>query len=261
MTRRRLALTIASTLALSMLSACGTSEDGKSKELAALDDNLTGKQSDPATRGAIEDQILVDPQLADSANGNAVKAAATVGEGQVPADVGYDGDIASAEELDAAKIIRAPQPVVLKDEDCATCQSAQGETLGARAAAQAASAQRGRGKGTCEAKMQYGAAWANRMPTEFPVYPKARVQEAAGVENGICDIRAVTFTSSAKLQDVVDWYYTRARRSGYTAEYVIKGGEYMLGGTRDNDEGAYVLTLTERKDGGTRVDLIASNGR
>jgi hypothetical protein len=118
-----------------------------------------------------------------------------------------------------------------------------------------------RGKGTCEAKLQYGAGWAARMPSEFPVYPKGRVKEAAGVEGGICDIRVVSFTTSAGRQSVVDYYYTRAKRSGFTADYEIRDGEHMLGGVRDNDGGAYVITLTALKSGGTAVDIVANNGR
>ena len=35
----------------------------------------------------------------------------------------------------------------------------------------------------------------------------------------------------------------------------------MLGGVRDNDGGAYVITLTALKSGGTAVDIVANNGR
>ena len=35
----------------------------------------------------------------------------------------------------------------------------------------------------------------------------------------------------------------------------------MLGGVRDNDGGAYVITLTALKGGGTAVDIVANNGR
>ena len=71
------------------------------------------------------------------------------------------------------------------------------------------------------------------MPTEFPVYPKGRVSEAGGVEGGICDIRVVSFSTSASMQAVADYYYTRARRSGFTADYETRDGENVLGGTRD----------------------------
>lgn len=238
------------------LSACGGS-DANGDDVAALDEKLVGKGSDPVMNGALQDKILVDPDLAGKSNGNMARAADRPLDGKTPPDAGYNGATASAEELNGAKLMRAPKPRVVGTEDCNDCAANRGETLEARAAAQGVK----RGKGTCEAKLQYGAAWANRMPTEFPVYPKGRVKEAAGVEGGICDIRVVSFTTAAARQSVVDYYYTRAKRSGFSADYEIRDGEHMLGGVRDNDGGAYVITLTALKNGGTAVDIVANNGR
>ena len=63
------------------------------------------------------------------------------------------------------------------------------------------------------------------------------------------------------MKNVVDYYYTQAKRGGYSAEYLLRGGEHVLGGTRDSDDGAFVVTLNTRKGGGTAVDIVASNGR
>ena len=63
------------------------------------------------------------------------------------------------------------------------------------------------------------------------------------------------------MQTVVDYYYTRARRSGYSADYEVRGGEHVLGGVRDNDGGAYVVFLNRNAGGGTSVDIVANNGR
>ncbi|MFD1766808.1 hypothetical protein ACFSAG_08135 [Sphingorhabdus buctiana] len=239
-----------------MLSACGGGSEG-GDDVAALDEKLVGKGSDPAMTGAVQDKILVDPDLAGKSNANMVRAGDSPFDGKKPSDSGYEGATASAEELANAKLMRAPKPRVVGAEECNDCAANRGETLEARAAAQGVK----RGKGTCEAKLQYGAGWAARMPTEFPVYPNGRVKEAAGVEGGICDIRVVSFTTGAARQAVVDYYYTRAKRSGFTADYEIRDGEHMLGGVRDNDGGAYVITLTALKGGGTAVDIVANNGR
>ena len=130
-------------------------------------------------------------------------------------------------------------------------------TLGAKAEQQSAR----RGKGTCDQKLSYDMGWANRMPPEFPVYPKANVQEAAGVEGGLCDIRVVSFTTASPIKSVVDFYYTQAKRGGFDAEYLLRGSEHVLGGTRGDDDSAYVITLNKRSGGGTVVDIVASNGR
>lgn len=254
---RRSALTIISVSLLSLAAAaCGPANDA-GKDVNALDEKLSGKGSDPAMNAALEDKILVDPALADASNSNMVKAADAPLDGSVPPDTGYEGSTASAQELDNAKLMRAPKPTVVAAGNCRDCSANGPQTLEALAVEQGVK----RGKGTCEAKLQYGAAWAARMPTEFPVYPKGRVQEAGGVEGGICDIRVVSFSTSASMQSVADYYYTRAKRSGFSADYEIRDGDHVLGGTRDNDGGAYVVTLNPLPGGGTSVDIVANNGR
>jgi hypothetical protein len=244
-------------LSASMLTLAACNGAANDAEVAALDEKLAGKGSDPAMNSALEDKILVDPALADSSNANMVKAPDAPLDGSVPPDTGYEGSTASAEELNSAKLMRAPTPKVVDAGDCRDCSANNGQTLESLAAEQGVK----RGKGTCEAKLQYGASWAARMPTEFPIYPKGRVKEAAGVDGGICDIRVVSFSTSASLQAVADYYYTRARKSGFTADYEIRNGENVMGGTRDNDGGAYVITLNALPGGGTAVDIVANNGR
>ncbi|NJM51004.1 MAG: hypothetical protein HC843_09115 [Sphingomonadales bacterium] len=153
------------------LSACG-GQDSNEAAVAELDEKLVGQGSDPAMNTALDDRILVDPNLTDSANVTTVSEAAQPLNGERPADTGYEGAVASAEELSGGKIMRAPAPVVVAAEDCQSCGEKRAVTLGGLAKDQ----EMQRGKGTCDAKLQYGAAWASRMPTEFPVYPKGRVK-------------------------------------------------------------------------------------
>ncbi len=232
------------------LAACGSNE-GNEAELAELDDNLT---ADPAMNDALEDQILVDPGLTDQANTNAIRGANGAIDGKVPPA----GDKAYATAQFEGKMLSAPKPRnMTSDDECTSCAGSEGITLGAKAEAQAAQ----RGKGTCDQKLSYDMGWANRMPPEFPVYPKANVKEAAGVEGGLCDIRVVSFSTASPIKNVVDYYYTQAKRGGYSAEYLLRGSEHVLGGTRGNDDGAFVITLNKRSGGGTVVDIVANNGR
>jgi hypothetical protein len=243
-----------STLALS---ACG-GDDAKSKGIDALDEKLAGKGTDPAMNAALEDRILVDPELSETANSNMVKATDKPLEGAVPPDTTYEGDTLSSEALKSPKMMRAPKPTVVADTNCTNCSTpGRGQTLEDMATMQGVK----RGKGTCADKLQYSAAWSTRMPAEFPIYPKGRVKEAGGVEGGLCEIRAVSFSTSASTEAVADYYYTRAKRAGYSADYELRKGEHVMGGTRDNDGGAFVLFLNPLPGGGTDVDLVANNGR
>ena len=232
------------------LSACG-SKEASEEELAKLDDNLT---SDPAMNDALEDAILVDPDLTDQANRNAIRGANGPADGSVPPGATYAGDAVAL----GGKMLSAPKPrPMTSDDECTSCAGSEGMTLGAKAEQQSAK----RGKGTCDQKLSYDMGWANQMPPEFPVYPKANVQEAAGVEGGLCDIRVVSFTTASPIKSVVDFYYTQAKRGGFDAEYLLRGSEHVLGGTRGDDDSAYVITLNKRSGGGTVVDIVASNGR
>ena len=56
------------------LSACGK-ESPEGDDVAALDEKLTGKGSDPAMKSALNEKILVDPDLAGSSNSNMARAA------------------------------------------------------------------------------------------------------------------------------------------------------------------------------------------
>ncbi|MBQ0771813.1 MAG: hypothetical protein KBT59_08195 [Sphingomonadales bacterium] len=232
----------AAALALPLtLAACGSNEASE-EELAKLDDNLT---SDPAMNDALEDAILVDPELTDQANRNAIRGANGAADGSVPPGTGEDGSAAASAAL-GGKMLSAPAPRQMTSDD-------EGLTLGDKAELQEAR----QSKPVCNDKLSYDMAWANKMPPEFAVYPKANVQEAAGK----CDLRVVSFTTATPIKNIVDYYYTRAKRAGYDAEYLLRGTEHVLGGSKANDADAYVITLNKRSGGGTVVDIVASNGR
>lgn len=260
-TRSILLAATAFTLPLT-LAACGSNADNEA-ELAELDDNLIDPSSDPAMNDALEDSILVDPDLTDQGNGNAIRGANGAVDGSVPPGASYagaaEGGKAAANAQLNGKMMSAPAPrQMTSDDECSSCGGGnEGMTLGAKAESQYAQ----RGKGTCDAKLSYDMGWANRMPPEFPVYPRANIKEAAGVEGGLCDLRVVSFTTASSMKSVVDYYYTQAKRGGYSAEYLLRGGEHVLGGTRGDDDGAYMITLNKRSGGGTAVDIVASNGR
>ena len=94
----------------------------------------------------------------------------------------------------------------------------------------------------------------------MPLYPHARVSEAAGTDGGKCALRVVSFSAPVAMQGMLDWYYTKAVKGGYSAEHQLDGEMHILGGTRDRDQSAYVLFMTPREDGGTDIDLVANKG-
>jgi len=244
------------------LAACGTRDSG-APNLDSLDNELvdagdTSNIRDPALMSALQDQIMVDPTLAQQANNDAVRPPARPYSGAVPPDgiaVPPGGAAATSGAATSERLKSAPAPT--RGSGCIQCEAArQSLTLGALAARQKDPRTSG-----CARTLRYSARWAERLPADLPLYPDARVAEAAGSQSGSCTMRAVSFASSAPLQKVLDWYYTRAINAGYSAEHQADGAEHVLGGTRNRDDGAFALFLTSRADGGTDVDLVANNGR
>ena len=233
------------------LAACGKDAKTAETNVDTLDQELartgSGNGGDPALMGALEDQIMVDPALAAQANDNSVRPPQRPYSAAVPQD-----GVASNRPVETGNLDTAPAA----KGDCPQCQVAQESvTLGALAARQQA-----RATANCAGALRYAAGWANRLPKDVPLFPGARVVEAGGATANGCTLRAVTFSVSAPLQTTLDWYYTRVSQAGFTAEHQSDGAQHVLGGTRTRDDGAYVLFMSERADGGTDVDLIANNG-
>lgn len=230
--------------------ACGEREDAPD-DLARLDRELAAANAadpaqDPALAAALGDEIMVDPQLTQRSNANAIRPPNRPDLGAVASvDIAARPDAAPPPGLSPAPAAKG---------DCAECRAREGAlTLGALA-----ERQRGRGASACAARIAYSAGWANRLPPAAALYPDARVVEAAGVDEPGCSLRVVTFRSSAPLQRLADWYYTRGRRAGYSAEHRADGATHVVGGTRG--EAAYLAYLRPRGDGGTDVDVIANGG-
>src|SRR3954471_16468612 len=64
------------------LAACGS---GEQNNLAEMDNSLIGNGADPALTSALEDQILVDPNLVQQSNPNTVRPPETPVQAQYPA--------------------------------------------------------------------------------------------------------------------------------------------------------------------------------
>ena len=115
------------------LAACNK-KDGDG-DLAALDAQLTNNAADPAMKGALNDPILVDPQLVGQANRDAVRPADKPATGAVPV---MSGDAAKAQaqavRQAGGKLLSAPAPTTGE-------AMASTVTLGAVAREQAAALQ------------------------------------------------------------------------------------------------------------------------
>lgn len=222
------------------LAGCGAGAD------AQLSDDELGNAIDPAIASALHDPIMVDPALGVRANSDAVRPAAQPYSGALPPET----VAANTGKVELGKLLHAPEPSPVGKGG-----GRNAVTLGGLAARQS-----GPRTAACAGTLQYSAAWAQRLPADLPLFPQARITEAGGSQGGGCALRVVSFSAPQPIGTMIDWYYTRAVRAGYSAEHRNDEETHILGGTRKRDDGAYVIFLAARADGGTDVDLIANNG-
>ena len=211
-----------------LLSSCNDKASDKA-ELDKIDAKLGGKTgADPALSAALEDQIMVDPALASQSNEDSIRPPAQPFQAPVPLDPNaVDG-------------------------------TGAGQTLGSLAEQQARlSKDKFNG---CVLDVQYSMDFANRLPTDLPLYPRARVVEAAGSDAANCRLRAVTYSTTAAPKAIIEYYLTIARRAGFSASHSGEGKEDLVNGTRDRD-GAAFYAIIQPTGAGSSVDLVANNGR
>lgn len=176
-----------------LLAACGRSPS-PTENLAALDAALVdGNADDPALTAALQDQIMVDPALAQQANRNAVRPPPRPDPQSVPTDAATGG--------------RAVNGAL---------------TLGALA-------EQVPGTAGCAAAIRYSAGWATKLPQPFVLPNDAAVAEAAGNDAGGCALRVVSFQMPTAPAATLAWYAKRAAAAGYSVE---RSGDLRVAGQR-----------------------------
>lgn len=239
------------------LAACGKKDAAGNVDSldAELTGNSQGNSRDPAMTAALQDQIMVDPALAGQSNNDALRPPQQPYSGATPPDSvaparGTGAGIDASGSSSGGKAAPAP------GGGCPQCKTHDDSvTLGALARRQA-----DRRTSGCAGTLKYSTGWVQRLPADIPLYPDARVDEAAGSTDGGCALRVVSFSTGASVKAVVDWYYGRVTGAGYSAEHQADGSQHVLGGTRRRDGGAYVIYVQPRGDGRTDVDIVTNNG-
>lgn len=234
----RLFLLSAAAIPLFALAACGdTAQDSE------------GGPSDPTSEQALNDQIMVDPDLANQNEGNAALTGGTdqtiPPENMTPEAIQKAKDAAFALMGGSDGFRELPAP---KQFGSAIPESSM-LSIATKAAAKLNS-------GNCTEIAEYSAAWAAKLPTIFPVYPGGTTKDAAGTDSGGCALRAVTYLTAVPLEDVLAFYYSRATTGGYSVEHAVAEGDNIISGTKGN---ASVVVYGRRMSTGlTEVDLITS---
>lgn len=226
-----------------LLASCGASDEPAE----------AAREDDPALASALGDPIMVDPDLVGQ---NRADSAASIHsrDGSLPT-LDNGPEAVTAARADALRTVggpgqmrKAPEP----REVSGSLPAGAALTAAARAAAAPG------GNGDCAARAQYTAAWAARLPAPFPVYPRGAVQEAAGTDAAGCSLRVINFVTPVPIGEVMDFYFTRARSNGFSAERVLQDGDDVLAGVKG--AASYVVYARRLPSGNTEVDLVTSGG-
>lgn len=226
---------------LLMLSACGDGDRATPDEADA----------DPGLTGALGDEMMVDPDLAgqnQAGGGGAIGS----GDGALPPENNSPKEIAAAKSTalklvgGQGKLKTAPAPRLV----------AEGGQAGPALTAAAQAAALGKGGINCAEKAEYTMAWAAKLPKVFPVYPRGNTQEAAGTDADGCSLRVVNYTTPVTIDDVVNFYYSRASAAGYSTDHIRQGGDELLGGVKGS--ASYLITARRLPSGRTEVDMVTT---
>ena len=206
---------------------------------------LAPEARDPVVVSAINDPLMVDPDLASQNRPSAALEGGGPASAMIPLVKRTDAEIAAA-KAEAQKLLGKEIPTALSPAS-GDSDAVSPESLGLAAAALS-----GEGK-RCAAKLGYTARWALQLPTALPIYPRGHLQEAAGNDLDGCKLRAVNFLTPVAVEDVVAFYH--ARLGGASASYRLDGADHVL---RASKGGAQFLVLVRKTpDGLTEVDLVS----
>ncbi|WP_421990649.1 hypothetical protein [Qipengyuania sp.] len=235
--KRRL---LASLVPVALLASCGDTAE----------DEAAGDAMDPASEQALNDELMTDPDLAGRNEANA--ALSGTGNAAIP-NIDKSPRAVEAARSRAAELVGGRGELVSAPTATALGEGAA-PSQAMVAAARAAVAPGGE---NCGDKVEYSSAWAAKLPAAFPVYPRGNTQEAAGTDEGECALRVVSFLTPVPLDEVLAFYYTRARGAGFSVEHVTSAGDNILSGTKG--DAAYVVYGRRLPEGVTEIDLVTTD--
>ena len=206
-----------------------------------------GDEPDPVVVQALNDQLMVDPDLVGQNEANAALSGSS--DASIPLTVATQEAIREATQRAEAMLAErgggSPLPEPARLERVGNVSPL--ETLGQ----QAAQIPDG---GRCLASARYSAIWAARLPEALPVYPRGSTMEALGSDEGGCRLRAVRFHSPVPLGEIASFYYGLAKAEGYSVRYLAAEGQFRLEGEKGSRR--FAVQLRPSLEGLSEADLV-----
>lgn len=207
-------------------------------------------ERDPAAAAALNDPIMVDPDLASQNRGDSALSGGGPAQGDLPDFVRTPEEAAAVRAAAQAMLGGAPPAAPAPTSSSATSRLAGALTMPALAAAS------GIATSSCADQLGFTMAWAARLPVGLPIYPRGHTIMAAGSDTAGCKVRAVRFVTPVGVSDAVDFYYASARSARFPAERRREGSDEVVAGAQGST--AYAIYVRQRGDGLTEVDLLTA---
>lgn len=219
---------------------------GSCSEEAAPDVTREATGGDPLMARALNDPLMVDPDLAYR---NEANAAITIRHDHaLPLLRGSDGaddrarEAARLELLDGGPIVDLPDPATGEGP------SALGGLKTANAILDALSTDR-----ACLAGLSESFGWAARLPELASVMPHGMVSHAAGNDSNGCSVRVIRYVTAATPGDALEYHYNRAGRGGLRVTRYGEPEDAIRGSRGDTQ---LIVQARPGSDGMTGVDLV-----
>ncbi len=226
--------------ALLILGACSSGKP-------AADPNA---ERDGAAAAALNDPIMVDPDLASQNRGNSALSGGGPPQGDLPDFNRSPEEADAARAASQAQLGGAIQPAPAAGPAAPKSRLAEALTMPAIAAASGIMSK------ACADGMGFTFGWAAQLPPALAIYPRGHAIVASGNDTNGCKVRAVRFVTPVAVSDAVDFYYASTRGAKLSPERRREGDDEVVAGKQGN--GAFAAYIRKRADGLTEVDLITS---
>ena len=210
----------------------------------------TTAERDPAAAAALNDPIMVDPDLASQNRGNSALSGGGPAQGDLPDFVRTPEEIDAAHAAVQGLLGNAPAAAPAPASTSAKSRLAGALTMPALAKAS------GIASPACADRLGFTLGWAARLPAALPVYPRGHAIVAAGSDDPVCKVRTVRFVTPVSVGDAVDFYYASAARGKLPVQRRKEGDDEVVAGTQGGS--SYAAYVRQRGDGLTEVDLITA---
>lgn len=208
------------------------------------------EERDPAAAAALNDPIMIDPDLSAQNRGNSALSGGGPAQGDLPDFIGTPEEAAAARAAAQTQLGIAPPTAPGPGTTSRNSRLAGALTMPALAAAA------GIASPACADQLGFTMAWAARLPAGLPIYPRGHAIMAAGSDIAGCKLRAVRFITPVAVSDAVDFYYASARAAKLPAARRREGSDEVVAGSQGG--AAYAVYARQRGGGLTEVDLLTA---